>query len=611
MRLTASSIRFHILAHPEPGEPVTVSFQNEPTTCRFSLIANDLPAQNCTVTRKTVTTSADGAVDASFSLTFHHPGRYRLALHTPSTGWTNIGNYQVDATTNALPLTLLGVTPTQAVLSFIPPSESATCQIKVTATKTAASTWDFSNLVPDIDPSIFAGADTPVTYPQADGTRAIVIGKRAAEYSQYTFRMHSRALQAATAHQAWLTCGDASSTLDFTTANIMPGITYQDPLPVDPDRPGDYAYPTISWTSRTDSVIDPQTGVQIRPLSFPSDTYLNPHLGDWPGTFGSPQPSYPSRNFPAKSAFLPASVPKSLPSYYGFSVGSRLGWLADDGMLTSLLPGTLQVNCPLCSNTLITACLTADGITCAVDRSIALDPNLPPDPNTGQTGALAVNFKCTGTCSFAFPGERWKDATPVLASWHPNYTPGAPNVVSPNFQFDSVKSRSTPVSCDGSAVVNRGLDDGGRLVGAPFSVTWTKGTPVFIDNSRYTIAQVFDENAVLLNEACPASASTLLADTFGLLISSPVAFNTVTAAPYRFKVQQGLTAWDAGGDLENLHQLLPPTGRHQRQKRLALRRRRQHLLGRRRRQQLASDGHRRYLPAPRYRQRVLLPGGLR
>ena len=596
-RLPASSskfIRFHFTSKTSPAEPITALFEWNGSTpdqsvgsCRIQIgidgsivlaghrgttpnVSHKTPQSNgyCDVSGEArVARIAGGGMDSTVPVAFRKAGRFRLFVRTASSSWSNAGDYLTAAdATSTLAVQINGVTPTQAVLGFATASDSDTCQVQVTATKNESG-WDYSTLVPDSDPAIFRGADNANLYDQAsapgnrgfalpDGTRGIVIGKRAAEYSSSTYKMHSRALQAATPHQAWVTCASAdgsstaSGTVDFSTATIMPGITYSDPLPADADRPGDYSYPTLSWTSRTDGAVDPQTGVMIRPLSLVTDSYLGNDFSEWKGFFGTPVPAYPARSLPANSVFLPATIYKALPDWLNLVVNqAHTAWGATDGSaLMSFALTSLLVSCPQCSNTPITVCLTSDGISCAVDRNVSGDPAAAVDPNTKQRGVLGTTFRCTGNCSFPVNDERWKDLSPVLAAWHPNYSDGARTVL-PNFQFDSVKLRTTPVKCASSAVVFRGTDAYGTPQGASFSPDWIKGTPLFIDSIRYTVNQVYDEDSLLLNESCPASAQTMTADTFGLLVSSPVPLNNVVADQWKSKIHKGLTSWDDAGDL--------------------------------------------------------------
>ncbi|HEY3740310.1 MAG TPA: hypothetical protein VGL53_10720, partial [Bryobacteraceae bacterium] len=269
----------------------------------------------------------------------------------------------------------------------------------------------------------------------------------------------------------------------------------------------------------------------------------------WTGPFGAPIPGYPYRALPAPSLFLPVNLAAVDPSW-GFVVDQyHGGWDITEPSLLSFLPGPLVVGCAFCNDTPVTICLTADGATCAVDRNVAADPYATVDPNANTAGVLGITMHCTGICAFPSLDPRWSDKTPVLAAWHPNYSSGNPVTVVPNFQFDSIKTRSSPVQCDGSANVSRGSDQYGNFLGAPFNPAWSSGTPVFIDSSRHTIQKVIDENTIILNESCNSNAQTLTANTFGLLILASVPLTGVVAAPWTATLGGPEAYWDAGGDL--------------------------------------------------------------
>lgn len=458
-----------------------------------------------------------------------------------------------------LAIQVTGVTNTQAVLAFVPPSDSTFCAVQVTSVKTPSG-WDYSTVVPDTDPALFDFANDANGYdPDAspnsrgtampDGARALVIGSRKAEYSPYTYKMHSRALQASTPHQAFIDCGTASGTAEFVTDTILTGQGYSDPIPADPDRPGEYAYPTFSWTSRTEGIVDPQTGLLIRNLGLPSDSILLNSGVPYTGNFGGVVPVYPARGLPAPGVFLPARLWQAIPEWMGFHYASAAdGWKIADGLrLGSFVPSTLYLNCLGCNNSPITVCLTADGATCAVDRNVMADPNEAPDPNAKVKGVLGVTFNCSGTCSFPSDDPRWKDLTSYLAAWHPKYSSISRPTVAASFQSDSVAVRTVPVQCDGSVRVIRQLDGNLNPTGPPFNPLWTKGTPLTIGSGRYTVNQVVDENAILLNESCSQGAGTLTADTFGLLVLSPSVITAVVAGPWTLVMNQNTASWDASG----------------------------------------------------------------
>ena len=583
-------VRFKIASFV-PGETVTIAFQQDGSLpddsgggCRIQFaragavqmgkrpaVASREPAKqltgDCSLgVGATTATRSDGVLEATLPIAFRNAGHYKLYVRTDAIGWTAMGAYQMTGSDVTAPLgiQLAGVTPTQAVLSITPPAHSDFCQILVTSTKNDSG-WDYSTLVPDTDPSIFpyannANLNDAVNAPQnrgfllPDGTLGIVIGNRTAEYSPYTYKMHSRALQAATPHEAWISCtssadgSTSSGTIDFTTPTIMTGISYSDPLPADPDRPGDYAYPTVSWNNRKEGVVDPQTGVMMRPVSLP-DFFLGSDFVGLGGIFGAPIPAYPAHTLPSTSLFIPVDVGKALPSYFNVTVdATHPAWGLADYSLSSFLPVSLTIGCPTCRDTPVTVCLTADGISCAQDRNVMADPNASGDPNTQAKGTLGVTFNCTGNCTFPVREDRWKDSSPVLAAWHPNYASGASNTVLPTFQFDSVKIRTSPVRCDGSALVYRGTDASGSS-GAAFNPLWKKGTPVSIDSVRYTINQVTDENTIVINESCPSGAKNLVAGTFGILATSSVPLSGGIGS-WTSKISQSMTDWDSAGDLQ-------------------------------------------------------------
>ena len=167
----------------------------------------------------------------------------------------------VDA---ALTATVIGTTATQAILTYTAPDANV-CTVDV------SENASYTPPVHDVDPALFTGANQDNRAGSLTGnlTRVVVIGKRAAERSP-DGRYYSRALQAHTLHYYRVTCGASSAAGTFTTTNIPIGNTWGDPLPVDPGVPGNFAWPSLP-TQRSESVIDPQTGLLIKPMMVPSD----------------------------------------------------------------------------------------------------------------------------------------------------------------------------------------------------------------------------------------------------------------------------------------------------------------------------------------------------
>src|SRR5258708_8640183 len=141
--------------------------------------------------------------------------------------------------------------PTQPVLAYTAPDNNA-CTLAVSASPTLAP------LAADVDPSLYAGADTDLG---RDGTfaagpvRAVVIGKRVAEVA-LDGKRHSRALQAWTAHYFRITCGTSQAVGTFVTANPPLGNTYNDPV-FDRSSPAEYAFTTIDLSDKTTPHLDP------------------------------------------------------------------------------------------------------------------------------------------------------------------------------------------------------------------------------------------------------------------------------------------------------------------------------------------------------------------
>ena len=102
-------------------------------------------------------------------------------------------------------------------------------------------------------------------------TRLFVVGQRAVVKAANT-RQYSLALANTTTHYFRITCGVAQATGTFTTGNIALGSTYADVLPTDPlDNNGLYNYPSLDWSDRTERIVDPLTGADIRKVTLPND----------------------------------------------------------------------------------------------------------------------------------------------------------------------------------------------------------------------------------------------------------------------------------------------------------------------------------------------------
>jgi hypothetical protein len=167
-------------------------------------------------------------------------------------------------------LRVVGTTPTQAVIAYTAPDTNA-CSFQVSQGNA------IGNLVPDVDPTIFTGAnqDNRPGSLSSGVYRIVVIGKRSSELAtagQYAgIRHYSRALQLNTVHTFQVTCDSGTATIPFQTATLYPGNTYPDPWFHDPSNPGDQPYPEELGTQSLWSFIDSLTGMYLQEVSTRGD----------------------------------------------------------------------------------------------------------------------------------------------------------------------------------------------------------------------------------------------------------------------------------------------------------------------------------------------------
>jgi hypothetical protein len=163
-----------------------------------------------------------------------------------------------------LRVTVSGVTNTQAVLSYTAPA-GVVCNVQVSRQP------GLNPVVVDVDASLFSGADTdsrPETI-TTQNNRIFVVGKRLTQKA-LDGKNYSRALEAYAPHYFQVTCGSAKATGSFITANIPPGMTYNEVPQVDESTPGEWMIPTM-LQDRTQSIIDPQTGAYLKRVSLDAE----------------------------------------------------------------------------------------------------------------------------------------------------------------------------------------------------------------------------------------------------------------------------------------------------------------------------------------------------
>jgi len=187
--------------------------------------------------------------------------RLLIAFLVPIAGWaadfTAAANFRVHAT------------PRSAVISYVVPQGAAAC------------TWEVSEssaltpLVHDLDTALFPNSnrDDRAGSQSRGSARSFVLGQGGTgiDYAPVASDgiRYSRALQAFTQHYGRVTCGSDTATVSFRTANLEGDPTLAD-VPFDPAGPaGEPAWPYLDQTNRAATVIDPQTGVLLKRLTFP------------------------------------------------------------------------------------------------------------------------------------------------------------------------------------------------------------------------------------------------------------------------------------------------------------------------------------------------------
>ncbi|MGO9097428.1 MAG: hypothetical protein ACLQGV_19685 [Bryobacteraceae bacterium] len=306
-------------------------------------------------------------------------------------------------------LTVQGVTPTQAIVSYTAPTEAA-CRVEVSESR------GFSTLVHDVNSALFPGADldsrTPALFRAAapkplpghnvGRSRVFVAGKRALERG-LDGRVYSRALQAATTHHVRVTCGTDQAQTQFQTLTVPFGDTFSEgPLP-DPEHPGATLQPSIDLADRNTAVIDPQTGVLVKPMTLPQDSPTNwqtkPFVSMGLGA-----------NWSKASKILDGGGGKA--AYNGASCLENCDWLLlASGPVTGVstveqtdflrLALTGAGNDPASENRAVQACVSLDGARCdplGLIRELVLPP---------RRGAV--------TAGTTVPGDTWRppDVEPI------------------------------------------------------------------------------------------------------------------------------------------------------------------------------------------------------
>ena len=369
---------------------------------------------------------------------------------------------------------VLGTTSTQAILGYTAP-DGAGCSLEVSESES------YSLPVPDADPQIFTGAD----HDDRAGSlvngrnRVFVVGKRAAEKgdvdgqprSRFGYYV-SRALQAYTMHYFRISCGADRATGSFQTSNIPLGNAYPEPYPVDPAYPGQYAWPTLDYTTvANEAHADPRTGALIRRATG-SKTYMRssditslPRVGvfedsgAWTLTGG---------NLPAQSAngAAPAKLSVAINTGALYTTGHiKPGYEGTDGYSSEVLQvdsvrfAVTAETTATGDNAVLYGCLSVDMVTCAHATPI---PVAFTDPACATVGV---------GCTKNFGGTSIR-----LSAWLGKEIP----------TFDSTDLSQRAIT----ATYNDGTGELTWNDGNYFSTAWTGGTRVWSGSTAVRLTSV-------------------------------------------------------------------------------------------------------------------------
>ncbi len=173
-----------------------------------------------------------------------------------------------------LDVSILGITPTQAILSYVAPDSNA-CSVAVsTSPDTNEFTAVFTSLVHDVDPSLFPGADLDTKSGNlVNGKqRTVVVGHRGVG-DGVDGNIYSLALQAATLHYYRIDCANGAyvGAGSFMTTDIPLGDSAPDVIPYDANGFGGYGWPTVNFADQSAKYVDPQTGALLQRLTGAGD----------------------------------------------------------------------------------------------------------------------------------------------------------------------------------------------------------------------------------------------------------------------------------------------------------------------------------------------------
>ncbi len=377
---------------------------------------------------------------------------------------------------------------------------------------------DLGQLVPDVDGTLFLGSGlVGGRGTSSGGMQTIVVGKRAAELATNGLFV-SRALQANTLHSYSICSGAITGT--FSTKNPPVGQTYSEGIPVDPNNPGQSAWPTFSWTDRTQRIVDPQTGFLLKLLDFPEDAFNNLAYVNTFTTASGTNWVNPTNILVDDSSVATITAAQD-PLFVPTNLTGFASELPSNPSLTLLNP-FFNAWADVSSN--IEVALTVDDHTPVGDWI---------------THAVAA---CTPTASCLGAGNRFSlFASPItmLADWFFS-THGVSTV-----DLSMFMARTGGVTRVGTTVTLIGGD--------PFCLCWTSGTHITINSVGYTIASVNHDASITLTSGAGSDVGTVgySVSAAGFLVRNKTTVGTITIQFMKTETKITPSAvMESGGDFD-------------------------------------------------------------
>ena len=423
-------------------------------------------------------------------------------------------------------LTLLAAFPCGAAITNIQIQQTSEAALisynsgtSSACTLVAGLSSSLSPALPQTDTSEFTGglSDSQFSYLNAGESRVIILGAKDTVRGTASGVPRSIALPAATPIYFQITCGAATSAvLSFVTNGASLGQSYIDPPQSDPTLPGEVLNPWVDMSTRQ-FYTDPQTGLQLEPLSIthditqcgaacssfaeaPSFITANgawtPTSGAYPYTITNDHASLLSLSARGMHFWIP--YPWGSPSNsYASQIPANLNWAQWTFTLSSSGAGDVLVGC-----------MSTNGGASCDPWGTAITCNVPTS---------------SGPCVFG------TGATANQGGW-----------IASGYRFRNGPETSPRIgnaTCSGTAVT----------IDQYVNHNWTNGTPITINGTGYTITALTGDYNFTVNSACTSGA--YFADSMVWLFHLQASTgNTISVSAITSTWEGGLSAeWPAGG----------------------------------------------------------------